>query len=507
MATLQDMLNEQEKIKLELQRMESDESSTEEADGNYRDSLVFRWEELDELTKPLIARMAKISSITRAAANPENRESGDGGGGAVSRMDGRSPEFMRRVDPYAEMDKVANHLVPRKDMVARSLSAIELDNKHGLMEGDTAEEATRKSQRDPTIARHVLLTGQPEYVENFREYVRNPNNEAARTALALTTGTNGAGFLLPYVLDPTIVLTNAGSANPYRRISNVITTTSNAWFGVNSAGVNAGWLDEAVTATDSNPTMGQIAIYAKKAAAWVYGSFEVLDDTNFGDQLPGLLTDAKDRLEEAAFSIGSGATGVNTGQPRGVLYAISQTGTGSRVLSAAGTGAGLPTSTSGAFAGSTGAVDVYNMQAALPARFRASSKVAWVANILNINRIRALDQYGGSSFWANLGADTPERLLNKPIYESTSITQTANMATGTAGTASSANCPLLFGDFNQFNIVDRVGTSILYEKVVHGTAAANPVVPTGQSGWFMFWRVGSDVTTPAAFRWLTNGSG
>jgi len=57
------------------------------------------------------------------------------------------------------------------------------------------------------------------------------------TALSLTLA-NG-GYLLPFVLDPTIILTNSASANPWRRISRNVTTTSSTWNGVNSAGVTA----------------------------------------------------------------------------------------------------------------------------------------------------------------------------------------------------------------------------------------------------------------------------
>ena len=85
----------------------------------------------------------------------------------------------------------------------------------------------------------MLLTGQDEYVENFRTYLGNPHSEAARTALALTTASQGGGFLLPYILDPTIVLTNSGSANPYPADRERDHHHSNAWQGVNSAGVNA----------------------------------------------------------------------------------------------------------------------------------------------------------------------------------------------------------------------------------------------------------------------------
>src|SRR6185312_2119294 len=118
--------------------------------------------------------------------------------------------------------------------------------------------------------------------------------EAQRAALSLTNA-NG-GYLLPFVLDPTIILTNAGSANPLRRISNIKQTTSNTWNGVNSAGVTAAWLAEAGVAADATTTVGNIVVTPQKAAAWVFGSYEVLEDTDFGQQLPRLLADAKDRL-------------------------------------------------------------------------------------------------------------------------------------------------------------------------------------------------------------------
>ena len=78
-------------------------------------------------------------------------------------------------------------------------------------------------------------------------------------------------YLLPFVLDPTIILTNASSANPWRRISNVKQTTSNTWNGVNSAGVNAAWLAEGTIVTDNTPTVGNVVVTPGKAAAWVFG--------------------------------------------------------------------------------------------------------------------------------------------------------------------------------------------------------------------------------------------
>jgi predicted phage gp36 major capsid-like protein len=41
--------------------------------------------------------------------------------------------------------------------------------------------------------------------------------------------------------------------------------------------------------------------------------------------------------------------------------------------------------------------------------------------------------------------------------------------------------------------------SVLYEPMVKSTGSNRP---TGQAGWFAFWRVGSDVVDPDAFRLL-----
>jgi predicted phage gp36 major capsid-like protein len=47
--------------------------------------------------------------------------------------------------------------------------------------------------------------------------------------------------------------------------------------------------------------------------------------------------------------------------------------------------------------------------------------------------------------------------------------------------------------------VDRIGMSVLYEPLVKGANQR----PTGQAGWFAFWRVGADASTTNAFRVLT----
>jgi HK97 family phage major capsid protein len=369
-------------------------------------------------------------------------------------------------DPYDNMEAVRSRVITRGELRERAMDAIEIEAHRGNLGHDFAEEATRKAQEQffgqSNIARHILMTGSEEYQETFRAYLEDPQGEAQRAALSLTNA-NG-GYLLPFVLDPTIILTNSGSANPWRRISNVKQTTSNTWNGVNSAGVTAAWLTEGTITTDTTPTVGNIVVTPQKAAAWVFGSYEVLEDTDFGQQLPRLLADAKDRLEEAAFATGAGSGGVPQGVVNGATTVIT-TGTTTVIALA----------------------DVYAVQAALPPRFRNAPGCAWAANVSIINKIRQLDTAGGASFWTNLGKGQPETLLGAPIYESTTMTSAV----------SASSLEAIFGDFGQFIIVDRVGVSMVYEPLVKGTGG---ILPSGQAGWFMFWRTGSQLSTVNAFR-------
>jgi HK97 family phage major capsid protein len=283
---------------------------------------------------------------------------------------------------------------------------------------------------------------------------------------ATTVGTGSLGYMLPFVLDPTVILSNDGSSNPYRRISRVEQTTSNTWNGVTSAGVNAAFGSEAGAATDASPSVSQLQITPQRARAWVFGSYESLEDSDLGSQLPRLFADAKDRLEEGAFATGAG-TGV---YPQGAI-----------------TGA-----TTGETAATTAyaVADVYTLQGRLGPRFRNSQRAAWLANLYYINKTRQFDTSGGSSFWANLGQGTPEQLLGEPIHESSSMSS----ATATGSKV------LLFGDFEQFVIVDRVGMSVLYNPMVMAAATGN--LPTGEAGWFAFWRVSSKVAVATAMQAL-----
>ena len=457
--SLQDMESRQRAILGELAQLDAVGEPGED-DLAWQGTLITEHDDLDVLAAPLRKRAKDMERVRAAHMDPANRESAQTPTLATNNTIG--------ADPFRELDRVRSNLVLPSEVRGRALDAIEGVSKRGYLNHDYAENATRMAQdqfgqfgQQSRVAQHILETGSDEYREQFERYVQDPQRESSRAALSLTLA-NG-GYLLPFILDPTIILTNSASANPWRRISNIKQTTSNTWNGVNSAGVNAGWLAEGTIAVDDTPTVANIVVTPGKAAAWVFGSYEVLEDTDFGQQLPRLLADAKDRLEEAAFATGSG-----TGQPQGVVNGATTTVTTGTTLVIA-------------------LADVYSTQAALPPRFRNAPGTAWVANVAIINKFRQLDTAGGASFWTNLGKGQPETLLGAPIYESTTM----------ASTLTSGNLLAIMGDFGQYIIVDRVGVSMIYEPLVKGTGG---ILPGGQAGWFMFWRVGANLSTVNGFR-------
>jgi hypothetical protein len=455
MRTLRQIMERQEAIRAELRQYEVDPPAEEtDAQRNertaYADTLLEEYDALETERVPLAERMAKLDRVL-AQQQAGSQESGDGtdegdGNARRSGLAAQRGNVQRGGgnfrDPFGDgaVEAARARLMPRDEMRTRALDAIERSNKVGLLGHDFAERATLVAEDNPGVQRHVLLTGSDEYHDAFRSYLENPEENAQRAAL---------------------------SVNPWRRIGNIKQTTSNTWNGVTSAGVNAAWLAESTEVTDNTPTVGNIVITPQKAAGWVFGSYEVLQDTDFAGELPGLLADARDRLEEAAF-----ATGTGTGQPKGVITAATTTVTAT----------GVATYAIG---------DIYNLQAALPARFRNSAAAAIVMALPTINRTRQFDTAGGSSFWTNLGGGAPERVLGVPLYESTTMASALTTGSKIA----------VYGDFAQFYIVDRVGVSMMYEPMVKGSNQR----PTGQAGWFMYWRTGSDVSTPNAFRVLVTG--
>jgi HK97 family phage major capsid protein len=112
--------------------------------------------------------------------------------------------------------------------------------------------------RDPVAGGHEWSTQERDAVQCVRHLER---------AMALGAGGTG-GFLVPYELDPAIIVSSAGSVSPLREISRIATTAQNEKRFVTSLGVTSTWTPEAQEQTDDAPALLQPAVAVKKGAAW-----------------------------------------------------------------------------------------------------------------------------------------------------------------------------------------------------------------------------------------------
>jgi len=336
------------------------------------------------------------------------------------------------------------------------------------------------------IARHIIRTSDPAYVAAFEDHIANPmgavpeilSDHAARAAMSLTAA-NG-GVLIPQFLDPTIVLTNAGITDPLRQIASVAQITVDQWDGVTSAGSTAEWLAEGTEAADASPVFGAPTITPAKAAAWVFGSYEMLADASF-DQVGMLFADAFSRLEGAGW-----ITGTGSGQPYGLVTRLS--GTGPVVAGSSGV----------AGAADLAVADIYALDNALGPRWRQNA--SWVTSQYFANVIRNTTDTR-ENFWTSFGGGMPPELIGYSVYRASTMATYPVMGAvgGTTITSGSSDYPIILGDFRQYQIVDRVGVSVLYEPLLRSTGNGRP---TGQAGWFAFKRTGADVITSNAFKTL-----
>ena len=338
-----------------------------------------------------------------------------------------------------------------------------------------------KDSEDGQLSRHLLVTGSPEYGRAFGRYVTgqylsNKDRDSLEISRAMSlTGTSG-GFAVPFELDPSIIPTSNLAINPYRSISRVIQISVDEWRGVSSAGITAAYAAEATAASDNAPTLAQPTISTEKAQAFVPFSIEVgMDWPSLQSEMGTLLSDSKDELEATKFTLGSG-----TNEPFGVITGATT------VYTAAATNA-------------ITVADIYGWQASLGPRFRPRS--AFVMNLGVANRVRQFDTQGGASIWLDnltMGLqanDVPSpgsfasNLLGRPAYESSAMS--ATMTTG--------QLIGVYGDFNYFVIVDRIGMNV--EVIPHLFDVTNNR-PTGQRGLYAYWRNGSKVVDANAFRTL-----
>ena len=375
---------------------------------------------------------------------------------------------------------------PVSDLRARIHTALEREDIMRDLEDDRRERMTQVLRAADTeggkLSRYVIANLAPAYGSAFmkigagREHELTSEERHALTVSRAASLTDAAGgYAVPADLDPTLVNAGNGAINPFRAISTVRSTVSDVFQKPNTTQFAFSWDGEAAEVSDDAPTIARTEITMHKAQGSVPFSIEISADwAGFRDEMVQLMADGKDILEATAFATGSGSS-----QPFGIVTALD-----------ANTNVEISMATNGAF----GLEDVYSALEALPPRFRMGA--SWVSALENINRVRQFgtsDNYHG--FTVDLTAEGVPAVLGKRWYESSAMT-------GTLSTAGIQNS-VVFGDFSNYYIVDRVGMSV--ELVPHLLATANNL-PNGQRAWYAHWRVGADSVNDNAFRLLQNAS-
>jgi len=384
----------------------------------------------------------------------------------------RNPWDLSEVRTFGQSKAQVAH-----ELRARSLSAIEkMAGADDFVRQAGTQIVERWDDGDSRIAKLVLATSSPEYMRAWSKcaggkghMLSQDEQRALERAMSLTD--SAGGYLVPFQLDPTVIITANGSRNQIREAARTVVATGDVWNGVSSGAVSWSWDAEGAEVSDDSTTFAQPTVPVHKAAGFVPISIEALEDeANVTQEVARLLAFGKDTLEAAAFTTGTGS-----GQPTGLVTAL------------AGTSSEVAPTTAETFA----AADIYKMDQALPARYRGNA--SWLANRAIYNLVRQFDTSGGAQMWERLAADVPPMLLGRPALEA------EDMDGAFDATATADNYVLAYGDLQSYVIADRVGMTV--EFIPHLFATGNNR-PSGSRGWYAYYRVGADVVNAAALRLL-----
>lgn len=333
-----------------------------------------------------------------------------------------------------------------------------------------------------TISRLALATSSAHYMRAFVKASRGETMlmtpeevEASRNvkdlARAMSLTDTAGGFLVPFQLDPTVIITSDGTFSEIRSVARQVVATGDVWSGVSAGATSWSWDSEASEVSDDSSTFAQPQVTVHKANGFVPISIEAaMDEANVTNEIGRLLAFGREDLEAEAHATGSGS-----GEPFGIVTALD------------GTSSEIDAATDDTFA----IGDVYSLNTGLPSRYRR--RATWAANAAIYDLIRQFDTQGGAGLWTTLGNDRPELLIGKRAIEVEGMDDTVT----TSGAVS--NNILVFGDFSNYVIADRIGMTV--EFIPHLFATANNR-PSGQRGWYAFFRQGADSVNDGAFRLL-----
>jgi HK97 family phage major capsid protein len=437
-------------------RARIEELDREHAGQRFPDDAKDEWNRLNEFVEELTVRQNRLIEL---AQRPGSREAG-----ATFGRDGTAPPPVNgEVRRQALLANERAVFLPERAREHMEKMLREDDDPQDRLAQVTVALSDRAYLRafaawfnDPVSGGHLWTDKEREAVQRVRHLERS---------MTLGTGSAG-GFLVPYELDPNIIIT-ASYADPMRAISRVATTAVNEKRFVTSAGATSSWDPEETEVSDDSPTLAQPTITAKKAMTFVPVSFELFEDSDIAQQIGKVFAESKAAHESLSFTLSQ------TNGPVGLISALVAAG-GSTVIA---TGTNV-----------LAAVDIYNAAGQLPARWRANAN--WMTHAITLNGYRQIPKATNINESIVDDATTPPNMVGRSVYEN------SNMDSALTGAA--ADYLTVIGDFQQYAIVDRIGTVLELVPHLFGTNRR----PTGQRGFLQHWRTGADVLVADAFRLL-----
>jgi HK97 family phage major capsid protein len=333
--------------------------------------------------------------------------------------------------------------------------------------------------KDGAFAQRFLLTSSKEFDAAFGKLVMGkPLGQVEQSLInqAVSVGGLGSETPVPVTIDPTVLHTSDGAANPMRQIARVVSITGNTWRGISSDGVTIDYAAELTAVNPQSPTFAAPDVTVVKAQAEVQFSIEVDQDWSaLRGELGLMFQEAKDEKEANKFLLGSG-----TNEPEGLITALIADGT---------------VTVDTASVNTLALADLDLLIDALPPRFDANAQ--WIGNRSVFSHLRALTS-SRTDFWVPFSQGFRNRPTGTTGY--TMLDYPVNVASAmSTGVTTGSEKVLILGDFGRgFVIVDRIGLNVELDPLVRD---GNGKL-TGARALYAYFRNTSALRTAKAFQML-----
>lgn len=297
---------------------------------------------------------------------------------------------------------------------------------------DTTALAARLDKLEAKAARPTGKTDDEPSAERkaFATYLRLGDATPAEELKALTVSSDpGGGYLAPPEL-ATEIIRDLIEYSPIRAVASVRGTSAPSTIYPTRGDItNARWVGETETRTESGITFGQKELAVKELATFVDISNRLLADAPQAEvEVRAALAEDFGKKEATAFVWGNGAL-----EPEGFMVNpdIAFTANG--------------------HATNLSADALITLMYALPATYRNAG--AWAMNGTTLATIRKLKDGQGNYLWQpSYQAGQPETILGRPVVEMVDMPD-----------IESGSFPIIYGDFQAYRILDRLGLDILVD--------------------------------------------